>query len=102
MIINILQTCKGKDFSILGAKIASLTGITYDEVRAVISHLVNEHHCLIASYSRGYYVPVTAEEVDAATKSLRHRGIMILMRAARLQKQSLEDIFQQGKLEFPI
>jgi len=100
MIINILQTCKGKDKAILGANIASLTGISYDDVRQTISHLVNEHHCLIASYSKGYYVPVTAEEVDAATRSLRHRGISILVRAARLQKSSIEDIFNQAKLEF--
>lgn len=100
MIYNILQNCKGKDAAILGANIASLTGISYDDIRQIISHLVNEHHCLIASYSRGYYIPVTAGEVEAATRSLRHRGIMILMRAARLQKQSLEDIFHQGKMEF--
>lgn len=100
MIIDILQTCKGKDKATLGANIASLTGISYCDVRQTISHLVNEHHCLIASYSRGYYIPVTAAEVDAATRSLRHRGISILVRASRLQKISLEDIYQQAKLEF--
>jgi hypothetical protein len=99
-IMDILQSCKGKGAAILGPTISSLTGIKYDEVRAVISHLVNEHHCLIASYSRGYYVPVTAEEIAAATRSLRHRGISILVRASRLQKISLEDIFNQAKFEF--
>lgn len=99
-IMDILQNCKGKDSAILGAKISELTGITYDDIRQIISHLVNEHHVLIASHSRGYFIPVSAGEVDAATRSLRHRGIMILMRAARLQKQSLEDIFHQGKMEY--
>ncbi|RJQ22003.1 MAG: hypothetical protein C4560_02980 [Nitrospiraceae bacterium] len=100
MIIDILQTCKGKEAAILGAKIADLTGITYVEVRQTISHLVNEHHCRIASCSRGYYVPMTPDEVDAAYKSMRHRGISILVRAANLQKISLEEVYQQGKLEF--
>ena len=100
MIIDILQNCKGKEAAILGAKIASLTGISYYDIRQIISHLVNEHHCLIAAYSRGYYIPVTADEVDTATRSLRHRGISILVRASRLQKISVEDIFNQAKLEF--
>ena len=97
---EILRSHKGKDAAILGHTIAAMTGIKYDEVRAVIAHLVNEHQCLIASCGRGYYVPVTEEEIASATRSLRHRGIMILMRASRLQKSSLEDIFMQAKMEF--
>jgi hypothetical protein len=100
MVWEIIQNHKGKENAVLGYLISSMTGIKYDEVRQIISHLVNEHHCLIASCSRGYYIPVTPEEIEHATKSLRHRGIMILMRAARLQKTSLEAVFNQGRLEF--
>lgn len=100
MIIDILKDCRGKDNAMIGEALSIRTGIKYDEVRAIISHLVNDHHILIASCSRGYFIPVNAAEVDAATKSLRHRGIMILMRASRLQKTSLEEIFHQARMEY--
>lgn len=89
----------GKDNAILGDRLAELARTDYDTVRAIISHLVNHHGYLIASHSRGYYVPITPEEIASATRSLRHRGIMILMRAAKLQKSSIEDVFGQAKLE---
>lgn len=100
LVWEIVREHRGKDAAILGPMISAQAGIEYDRLRAVISHLVNEHHCLIASYSRGYYIPVTSDEIDQATKSLRHRGIMILMRASRLQKISLENIFQQARIEY--
>ena len=81
-------------------EIARRTGIDYTRVRAVIAHLINEHHKLIGSNGKGYYVPVTPSEVAEVTKSLRHRGIMILVRAAQLQKTSLVDIWNQTYLEF--
>ncbi|MBI5056969.1 MAG: hypothetical protein HZB61_10185 [Nitrospirae bacterium] len=99
-IINILQTCKGKEAAMLGAKIATLTGISYYDVRQTISHLINQHGCLIGSYSRGYYQIVDPKEVDEVCESLRHRGILILYRASRIKKQSLEDVFNQGRIEF--
>jgi hypothetical protein len=96
---ELIEPRRGKGIALLGPYIAVRTGLDYTTVRAIISHLVNHHGYLIASCSRGYYVPVTPEEVAAATRSLRHRGIMILMRAARLQKSSLEDVFGQARLE---
>lgn len=68
-------------------------------MRALISHLVTDHGKLIASCGRGFYVPQTPEEIVEATASLRHRGIMILVRASRLQQSSLEDVFGQAVME---
>lgn len=98
-VVALVSFRMGKDCAILGAGIAEAAGIDYTTVRAIIAHLVNNHGCLIASCARGYYTPQTDEEITEATRSLRHRGIMILMRAARLQKSSLEDIYHQAKLE---
>lgn len=89
----------GRGAAILGPRIAEQTALDYVTVRSVIAHLVNDHGMLIASCSRGYYVPETPEEILSATKSLRHRAIMILLRASRLQKTSLESVFHQGRLE---
>lgn len=98
MILAALR--EGKKYAILGDEISRLTGIEYDRVRHVISHLVNDHYYLIASYSRGYYIPTSIDEVSETTRSLRHRGISILVRAARLQKTSVEEIFNQSRMEY--
>lgn len=95
-----IRLYRGRDNAVTGKQIAEWTGLEYDFIRSVISHLVNDHNYLIASNSKGYYVPETAEEIFEATKSLRRRGISILVRAARLQKTSLEDIFQQARMEY--
>lgn len=90
---------RGKGSEVLGTVIAARTGIDYTTVRAIIAHLINHKHKLIGSNSKGYYIPVAPEEIAEVTRSLRHRGIMILVRAARLQKTSLVEIFQQSCLE---
>jgi hypothetical protein len=89
----------GRERAILGPRLAEMTGLDYVSIREIIAHLVNDHGMLIASCSRGYFVPETPEEITTATKSLRHRAIMILLRASRLQKTSLEAVFHQGRLE---
>lgn len=91
---------RGKGNEIPGAIIAERTRIAYDRVRAIIAHLISHHDRLIGSNSSGYYVPVTAEEIAEVTRSLRHRGVAILVRAARLQKTSLIDIWHQTYLEY--
>lgn len=90
----------GASNAILGIEITGITGIEYVHVREIVSTLVRKRGYTIASSSHGFYVPVTIEEVRAATKSLRHRGIMILVRAAKLEKTSLENLLQQTIIEF--
>ena len=97
-ILRLLQ--RGKENAILGSVIANSTGTDYDRVRAVISHLVNKHNCIIASSSNGYYIPVSESEILDATRSLRHRAICILYRASRLLKSSVVDVFGQSVMEF--
>jgi hypothetical protein len=91
---------RGKGNEILGTEISRMTGIDYTSVRAIIAHLINKHGKLIGSNGSGYFIPVTPAEIAAVTKSLRHRGIMILVRAAQLQKTSLVAIFNQTLLEY--
>jgi predicted transcriptional regulator len=100
IVWGVILDHRGKGHEIKGQTIAARIGMEYTTVRATIAHLVNVHHKLIGSNGRGYYVPVTPAEIAEVTKSLRHRGIMILVRAARLQKTSLVEIFHQASLEF--
>ncbi len=95
-----LSLYRGKGREVPGVLIAQVTGMEYTRIRSIIAHLINYHHKLIGSNGRGYFVPVTAEEITEVTKSLRHRGIMIPVRAARLQQTSLVEIFNQATLEF--
>lgn len=97
---DVVRLYRGKENAIKGSKIAEWTGLEYDYIRSVIAHLINHHGYLIASCSKGYFIPQTSKEIFEATRSLRHRGIMILVRAAKLTKVSLEEIFRQGRMEF--
>lgn len=99
-MLRALEQHRGKGAAVLGRDMAQVTGIEYNKLRAVIAHLVNDHGVLIVSCGRGYYIPVTPEEIVEATRSLRHRGIAILVRAAALQKTSVEEIFRQSRIEF--
>ncbi len=94
---------KGRENAITEKAISDITGLSGVEVRAIIRHLILEHGYLIASAvstPAGFFVAETEDEVREATRSLRHRGISILIRAAKLQKLSLEEIFHQARMEF--
>jgi hypothetical protein len=83
--------------------LAVLTDASEVRVREVVRHLIMDHGILIASSvgaPAGFYIAVTPEEIREATRSLRHRGIAILARAAKLQRSSIEDIFKQSRMEF--
>lgn len=82
--------------------LAAKTGLSDVQVRQTVRNLIMERGLLVASAvddPPGFFIAETADEVIHATRSLRHRGIMILVRAARLQKSSLELVFNQGRLE---
>lgn len=101
--MNILRMIqRGKANAIKEKVLSAATGLQGVEVRETIRHLIMEHGVLIASCSHGFFIAETAEEITEATRSLRHRGIMILMRAAKLQKIAIEDVFGQAVLEFNI
>ena len=95
-----IETHRGQGNEILGSRLADNLSLEYKRVRQIISHLVRTHHRLIGSNTNGYYVAVTPEEIDEITRSLRHRGIMILVRAASIQKGAVTEVFKQGLIEF--
>ncbi len=93
---------KGRANAVSVRDLAVKTGLGGVAVRQIVRCLIMERGILIASSvgdPPGYFIAETADEILSATKSLRHRGIMILMRAARLQKASVELVFNQARLE---
>ena len=100
---KIIRELRGRESAVKVDQIAWQTGLKAQRVREVVAHLIIEHGKIIGSATSqppGYYVIVDAEELRAHIKSLRHRGIMCLVRASKLSKQSIEDIFKQGRSEF--
>lgn len=94
---------KGRNCARSVRDLAGETGMSDVSVRQTVRRLIMERGVLIGSAVSdppGYFLPETPDEIFTATKSLRHRGIMILMRAARLQKSSVEMVFNQAVLEF--
>ncbi len=99
-ILTLLR--KGRANAITVRELSEETGLNEKIIRQTVRDLIMDRWILIGSavhHPAGYFIPETADEAIAATKSIRHRGIMILMRAARLQRASLELVFNQARLE---
>jgi hypothetical protein len=90
----------GKAAAIKGKRLAAAIGMNYDEMREVISHLVIGHKVRIASCGKGYFLAQTPEEIREASRSLKHRGIMVFLHASCLEDASLEEVFHQARMDY--
>ena len=82
--------------------LAEMVGVSEVRLREIVRHLIEVHgYCIGSRTGRppGYYLITEPEEIEEVYRSLRHRGISILMRAAKLKKISVEEVFKQGVLE---
>jgi hypothetical protein len=92
---------QGRESAVKEKYLSQETSLKGKEVREIIRHLIMFHGMLIASSpADGFWIAETEEEIREATRSLRHRGISILVRAAKLQRISVEEIFHQSRMEF--
>lgn len=94
---------KGRVNARSSRELAERTGFSNVQIRQIARALIIRHGILVASAvddPPGFFIAETRDEIITATKSLRHRGISILYRAARLQKSSIEIVFNLGRLEF--
>ena len=101
VVRNLLQSGRANALSV--RELSERTGFGPVQIRQTVRRLIMDRGILVASAvddPPGFFIAETADEIITATRSLRHRGIMILVRAARLQKASLELVFNQGQLEF--
>ena len=83
--------------------ITERTGLSDVQIRQTVRDLVMKKGLLIASAvddPPGFFIAVESDEIITATRSLRHRGISILARAARLQRSSIDMVFNLARLEF--
>jgi len=99
---RVVRERRGRESAVKADAVAWQTRLPEVKVREIISRLVREKGKLIGSSTGnppGFYVITDEEELRKHIKSLQHRGIMCLVRAAALSKTSVEEIFKQGRLE---
>lgn len=101
-ILSLLQ--RGRDNALSVPFLASMTGISQVQLRATVRHLITHHGYCIGSSTGGtnkppgYYFITEENEIETVYNSLRRRGIKILVRAARLKKISIVEVFGQGEI----
>ncbi|MBI5167766.1 MAG: hypothetical protein HY998_08570 [candidate division NC10 bacterium] len=81
--------------------LAEMVGVSDVKLRETVRHLIGEHGYCIGSRTgepAGYYLITDESEINEVYRSLRHRGISILVRASKLKRISLEEVFGQGTL----
>lgn len=100
---QIVKEHKGKALAIKADTLAFRCRMEEVRVREIISRLVVKHGKLIGSNTGsppGFYLITDEKELEKNVRSLRHRGIMCLVRAAALEKIAVEDMFNQARMEF--
>ncbi len=98
-ICRLLEKHIGKDAAVKASVMEELFGMSNVEVRKVVRHLIDFHGMCIGSSGAGYFIARTPDEIATVTRSLRHRGISILVRAAKIQRSAVEEVFNQARLE---
>ncbi len=103
VIVNCLWP--GRMRAVSASRISASTGINERRIRQVVRHLIDHHRLCIGSATddpAGFFMLTDPGELADAIGALRHRGIMILVRAAKLSGNSIEEIFRQGRLELEV
>ncbi len=70
------------------------------EIRATITHLVEEHAVWIGSCPKGYFMIQTDEELLAVCKYYHSYAMSLLYKEAKLRKISLHQLLGQLSFEF--
>lgn len=81
--------------------LAGMVGVSGVKLRQIVRGLIEHHGYCIGSRTGnppGYYLIIEPDDIAEVYRSLRHRGIMILHRAASLKRISVTEVFGQGEL----
>ncbi|GEM_PF-1440890 len=98
---GILEHHRGRANALKVRLFAELLGVEERRAQQIVKCLVEKHNILIGSAVSppfGYYIPETAEEVDAVLAQLYHRMASMAVRIARIKRISVEEVFGQLRL----
>ena len=101
-VLRVLRGHVGREAAIQVEAIAAETGVSGRKVQQIVRHLIEHHGQLIGTASSapyGNYIMSDPDEIDEVVRSLRHRGIAVLVRASIISKTSVETVFGQARLE---
>ena len=106
-ILKILEDHQGKPNAIgrfaLVDRINSETPlfpVNERKIREVKTHLITQHWIAIGSCSKGYFKPITDEEIDSVAKYYDGYGLNSLFVSSRLRKIGMRDYLGQLSMKF--
>ena len=97
-LLNALSAHQGRDRGIGAKALAIDVGVNPRRLRKLISQVRDEGIAVCGQPSTGYFVPVTAEELQESCAFLEHRALHSLRLLSRMKKVSLPDLLGQLKL----
>jgi hypothetical protein len=106
-ILQVLEAHQGKDNaiprSILVDQVNSdcpLFPINERKIRETIKHLVTQHGFAIGSCRNGYFMAITAEEIEGVCKYYDGYGLSSLYVSAKLRKIEMREYLGQLSMRF--
>lgn len=103
LLAGILQRHKGAATAVPMEDLARTVGLSTRELQIQIKHLIEHHGQLIGSATgapHGYYLVTDAKELSRAKRQLWNRAMSNLVRIARLDRISVEEVFGQMPMRF--
>lgn len=94
-LINVLSRHQGQDNGINADALAATLGIPPRQLRKLISAAREQGVAICGRPSSGYFVPVTAQELEQSCAFLEHRALRSLRLASRMKKLSLPVLLGQ-------
>lgn len=98
--------CKGEAAAISSRTLQAIAGINERELRKIIETL-RRQGCVIASSSKGYYIPQTLDELDRfiTKETKRAKSVLFTLKAANCYRAELalkaefmpDDILYEGE-----
>lgn len=70
------------------------------EMRRMIKHLTTQHGVAIGSWKRGYFMAITAEEIEGVCRYYDGYGLSSLFVSSRLKKIEMKDYLGQLSMRF--
>jgi len=100
-LVELIGARRGEGNAIPRARLMELfDGLCERDVRRTIKHLVKEHGVPIGSGPKGYYTPVTPQEVRRACDYYHSYAMSCLTVESRLKRCSLPELLEQMRFEF--
>jgi hypothetical protein len=106
-ILRILEAHQGKEFACSRERLVEkINGdcplFPYSErkIRSTIKHLTTQHGYAIGSGYKGYFMAITAEEIEEVCKYYDGYGLSSLFVSSKLRKIEMKDYLGQLSLRF--